>query len=62
VIAPLGAKILALPTAERARLAARLIDAGQLPEIALLLLDGVIVDVMKLCIAHEANWQEEPLH
>ena len=58
----LGAEILALSTADRLQLAARLIDAGDLPEIALLILDGCIVDVMKLCIAREATWTEEPTH
>lgn len=58
----LTAEILALPTAERARLAARLIDAGECPEIALLILDGVILDVMKACIDRERTWREEPTH
>lgn len=59
---PLSAQILALSPADKTRLAARLIDAGQCPEIALLLLDGVILDLMKQCIDRERTWREEPTH
>ena len=55
----LGAEILALSTADRLQLVIRLLDANELPEIALLILDGVCVDVMKRCIAREATWTEE---
>lgn len=58
MIAPLSAEILALSTADRARLAAHLIEADELPEITLLLLDGVILDVMQRCIQREATWKE----
>lgn len=46
MIAPLSAEILALSTADRARLAARLIEVDELPDIVLRLLDGIMLDVM----------------
>jgi hypothetical protein len=58
---PLTAEILALSPVERLRLAAHLLDARDCPEIVLLLLDGVIVDVMKQSIQREATWKE-PTH
>ena len=60
MIHPLTAEILALSPVERLHLAAHLLETGDCPEIVLLL-DGVIVDVMRLCIAREATWKE-PTH
>lgn len=62
MIAPLAAEILALSPSDRARLAAHLIDVGEVPELPLLILDTVLVDLMNRCIAREAAWREEAPH
>jgi hypothetical protein len=39
-----------------------IVDAGEPPEDALLLLDSVARDVLWLCITREPTWREEPTH